>query len=513
MNERTPVLVGVAQLLQRSDDPAEAEAPLALMIAAVRQAAEDAGAPGLLAKASSIRVIKGIWGYKNPALAIAEALGCASVETGISVFGGNHVQMVLNRSALDIQAGERDVVILTGAECGRTMGRAGKTGVQLDWIEAKEDDPTPAPDVEYGDGRWTRHEVEMELGLQRPVNYYALFENALRHERGETIEQHLVRISKLWASFSAVARGNPSAWIQREVTAKEIRTPSARNRPISFPYPMLMNANMRVDMGAALILCSLGTARSLGVPDAKIVYPVSGSDAYDTHFVSERDNLHSSPAIRFAGAAALELAGVGVDDLDFVDLYSCFPSAVQVASNELGLGYDRPLTVTGGLTFGGGPLNNYVMHSIARTAELLREERGARALVTANGGMLTKHSFGIYSSSPPGHEFRHRNLQAEVDREPRRELAVGYTGPAEIESYTVAFGEAGAKPTTSYTSIYGRASATGSVPTVAHLACRLPDGRRAWANVEDPDILVAMCEEEFCGQAVELLDELKARIA
>ncbi len=148
--------------------------------------------------------------------------------------------------------------------------------------------------------------------------------------------------------------------------------------------------------------------------------------------MSERDNLHSSPAIRIAGRRALELAEVEVGDLDHVDLYSCFPSSVQVAAQELGLSHDRPLSVTGGLTFGGGPLNNYVMHSIARTAELLRQRPGGRALVTANGGMLTKHSFGVYGTEPPAHEFRHQNLQAEVDQTPKRDVVADHNGSAEI---------------------------------------------------------------------------------
>ena len=504
MNDRTPVLVGIAQVLQRVDEPARAKQPLELMIDAVRLAADDSGAPGLLDKTSSIRVIKGIWGYRNPALAIAEGLGSSGVETGVSVLGGNYVQMVFNRSALDIQEGKRDVVILTGAECGRTLGRAQKAGLELDWLEAKDGDSAPEPDIEYGDSRWTRHEAEMARGLQRAVQYYSMFENALRHQAGESVDEHLERISRLWAGFSKVAQGNPSAWIRREVTAEEIRTLSPSNRPITFPYPKLMNANMRVDMSAALILSSLAVAKSLGISDEKMTYPLSGTDAYDHFFVSERDNLHSSPAIRIAGRRALELAEVEVGDLDHVDLYSCFPSSVQVAAKELGLSHDRPLSVTGGLTFGGGPLNNYVMHSIARTAELLRQRPGGRALVTANGGMLTKHSFGVYGTERPAHEFRHQNLQAEVDLTPKREMVADHKGPAKIESYAVMFGGTAAKPTKSYTSIYGKGPSSGTEPSLAHLACRLPDGRRTWANIEEREVLESMCRAEFCGRAVQI---------
>ena len=505
MSDRTPVLAGVAQLLQREDDPSAAKEPLALMIEAVRAAAEDAGAgDALLARTGSIRVTKGIWGYKNPALAIAEALELSGVETGLSVLGGNHVQMVLNQSCLDIHDGRHDLIVLAGAECGRTMGRAAKAGVELGWVEEREDDPAPAPDAVYGNPKWTRHEAEMARGMQRAVHYYAMFENALRHAAGESVDEHQERISRLWAGFSAVARDNPSAWIRRQVTAEEIRTVSPSNRPIAFPYPKLMNANMRVDMGAAVILCSLDTARALGIADDRLVYPWSGTDAYDHYFVSERADLHSSPAIRIAGGRALELAGVEVGDLDHVDLYSCFPSAVQVAAQELGLGTERPLTVTGGLTFGGGPLNNYVMHSIARMVEVLRETPGGRGLVTANGGMLTKHSFGVYGKEPPARPYRHENLQPEVDAQPRRDSVAEHDGEAEIESYTVVFGDGAPPPTTNYKAIYGKQVEASSRPSVAHLACLLPDGRRTWANLDDPEVMDAMCRQEFCGRSVRI---------
>ena len=101
---------------------------------------------------------------------------------------------------------------------------------------------------------------------------------------------------------------------------------------ISYPYTKLMNSNNNVEQGAGLILCSVEAARSLGVPTDRWVFPLAGTDAHDHWFVSNRADLHSSPAIRLAGARALELAGVGVDDLAHVDLYSCFPSAVQIAA-------------------------------------------------------------------------------------------------------------------------------------------------------------------------------------
>jgi acetyl-CoA C-acetyltransferase len=482
---QTPILVGVAQLEQRIDDPLAGKEPVQLMIDAVRQAAADAGATALLTEASSIRVIRGIWPYQNPAKAVGEAIGNPGAETAMSQYGGNFVQTVVNQTALDIQSGLHDVVIITGAECGNSQAKARRAGVELSW------QPLPGtPDRMFGEDKDMRHEAEKRLRIGQPIQLYPMFENALRHHRGESLEAHMKRISELWAGFSRVAAGNPHAWIREPKTAEEIRTVSSANRPVSFPYPKLMNSNNNVDQGAALIMCSVAKARALGIPESQWIYPWAGTDAHDHFCVSNRDNLYSSPAIRIAGRRALELAGLTPADLDLVDVYSCFPVAVQVAAAEIGLDVGKPLTITGGLTFAGGPLNNYVMHSIARAVELLRSQRQAKCLITANGGYLTKHAFGVYAATAPEVPFRHQDVQGEVDATPRRDVAIDYTGDATVESYTVMYGAEG--------------------PSIGHLACRLPDGRRAWANCEDPVILQAMTQEEFCGRPVRIADHRAA---
>ena len=293
-----------------------------------------------------------------------------------------------------------------------------------------------------------------------------------------------MRIARLWARFSEVADGNPAAWLRERFRAEAIATPSARNRMVGYPYTKLMNANDAVDQGAALILCSAEAARRLGLARERWIYPHAGADGYDHFFVSERQDLCSSPAIRIAGARALALAGRSLAEMTHLDLYSCFPSAVQVAMNELGIDDARSPTVTGGLTFAGGPLNNYVMHAIARMVQVLREDRGSFGLVTANGGFLTKHSIGVYSAQEPAGGYRFENVQAEIDALPRRAVAVDARGRAEIEGYTVMFGPDG--------------------PTIAHAACLLPDGTRTWANSQDSALLDAMTREEHVGRRVEL---------
>jgi acetyl-CoA C-acetyltransferase len=318
-----------------------------------------------------------------------------------------------------------------------------------------------------------------------PTQIYPMFENALRARAGRSIDEHQVVTSELWSRFSEVAARNPYAWSPQARTAKEIRTVGPDNRMIGFPYPKLMNANIQTDQAAALIMCSVEGAEAAGVPRDRWVFLHAGADAHDHWFVSNRDNLYSSPAIRACGRAVYEGAGIGPDDLAHIDLYSCFPCAVEVAAEELRLPLDdpaRPLTVTGGLTFAGGPGNNYVTHSIAAMVERLRADAGSFGLCTANGWYLTKHAAGVYSTEPPASgEFRHRDVQDEVDALPAREHVADHDGEATIETYTVMHERDGS-------------------PAMAIVACLTPDGRRTWANSNDTDLMTAMTQQEFIGR-------------
>jgi len=472
---RTPVLVGVGQVQQRIDDPTRAAEPLDLMQDAVRLAGEDTGRAEVLAAADVVYVIQGMWRYGNPARVIADAIGATGARTVGTGYGGNMVQACVNEAANAIARGELEVALLAGAECGRTRARARTAGIRIGW-----DGAPGEPERRIGTLVPMVDPIEQAHGIVRPSHVYAMFETAIRHHRGEDPDAHLRRIAALWARMSEVASGNPHAWIRKRVSAEQIATPGPDNRMIGYPYPKLMNSNNGVDMGAALVVCSLARAESLGIDPSRFVFPIAGSDGHDHVLVSHRDSFHESPAIRIAGARALELAGVAPGDLDHVDLYSCFPSAVQVAAKELGLSEDRPLSVTGGLTFGGGPLNDYVLHSIATMAERLRAEPGTRGLVTANGGYLSKHAFAVYGTEPPAGGWQHDEPQAEIDRTPARALVDDHEGRVVIEGYTVDYDAEG--------------------PARAMAACRLAGGQRAWATSNDRGLARAMTETEFCGR-------------
>jgi len=470
-----PVLVGVGQILQRLEDPREAAEPLEMMVAALEQAGDDCGAPKLLQRADSIYVLRGTWRYGDPGREIARRLGATPAETVGTPYGGNFSQACVIDAARAIQAGRRRVVLVTGAENGRSAAQAQRQGVELRQSKAP-----GTPDRKLAEDKAIFHEAELARGMNRASDVFAVIESAIRFARGSRLETHAEQVATLWAAFSAVAGRNPNAWIRRPYTAEEIRQASPENPMISYPYTRLMNANSRVDMGVGLLLCSLETAQNAGVPEEKLVFPHAATEANDSNFLSTRAELHRSPAIRIAGARALELAGKTLEEIDHFDLYSCFPSAVEVAAAELDIREDPPLTVTGGLTFGGGPLNSYGLHAIARMAEVVREQRGSTGLVHGNGGWLAKHAIGIYSAAPPTAGFRYESLHQRVDAFPLREALVDWDGPVTIEAYTVAH-QAG-------------------TPRTAHAACLTDDGRRTWGTLGDRAVLDTMMREEFCGR-------------
>jgi acetyl-CoA C-acetyltransferase len=385
----------------------------------------------------------------------------------------------VNTASRQILAGEVDLVILTGGETTRTRARYNKAGLTPDW---RTTDIAPVP---VSEDLTMNMPEELARKIMMPIQIYPLFETALRAQAGRSVADHQIHISELYARFSAVAATNPNAWSKKQYTAEEIRTVSDTNRMIGFPYPKLMNSNNDVDMSAALILCSAEKATALGVPRDRWIFPQSGSDAHEHAFISHRNHFYDTPAIELAGRRVLELAGLSINDIDLVDLYSCFPSAVQLGAKSLGLDINGQLTRTGGLQFGGGPWNNYVMHAIATVAGELRSGVGSTGLVWANGGYTTKHAFGVYATTPPKNGFAYDYPQDQIDALPRRSLAspADAAGEMTIEGYSVMHDREGN-------------------PERSIASCILADGRRAWADTSDVGIGRDMCVNEWVGRTV-----------
>jgi acetyl-CoA C-acetyltransferase len=492
LDERTPVLVGADQLARHLSPErlAETATEPADMAAEVARGAEvDAGGHGLLSRATGLWVVDAMgWRYRDPCTPIAERLGIAPKHLLRSGVGGDSPTLLLNRAAGAIQAGEHDVVLICGAEAVRSRRLARRHDVTLDWTSQPETMAEPellAPDKV---GLDPVHPGEHAVGLGLPVQYYPMFENAVRARLGRGLAEHTRVIAQLWSRFSEVGATNPHAWRPTAYTADQIADPGPDNRMVGTPYTKLMNADIGVDMAAALVVCSVAAARAAGIPADRWVFPLAGAGSHDHWFVGERADLGDSPAIRANGRAALTAAGLGIDEIAHLDLYSCFPCAVEVAADAMGLRIDdpgRPLTVTGGLTFAGGPGNNYVTHALAAMLGRLRSDSGANGLVTGNGYYLTKHALTVLGTREPQRPFRYLNSQPEVDGLPRVTVRTDYHGAARCETYTVLHGSDG-------------------TPDYALMACRAPDGQRVWARGDEPGLLEALTSGDPLGQTFEV---------
>lgn len=485
LDDRTPVILAVGQLSRRVDQGLDAREPVDLMVDALHLARDDAGDPRVLDELDEIRCVHVFsWHYRDPGRLVAERLGLPAVPTTYTAVGGNVPQMLVNQAALDIAAGQAELVAVTGAEAVRSRQAHRRAGTDTGWAVQGAD---ISPDRLAGSTDPLLLDHEIARGIALPVQVYPMFESAWRAAQGWTIDEDLERITTLWARFSQIAATNPHAWNRRGYTAEELRSPEGGNRMIGFPYRKHLNSYESLDQGAAVIVASLGKARALGLADDRLVFLAAGTDAHDTPHFSHRATMAGSPAIHVAGRRALELAGHDVDDLAAIDLYSCFPSAVQIAAHELGLSSDRDLTVTGGLSFAGGPWSNYVTHSIATMTETLRERRGT-GLVTANGGYLTKHAFGVYRTEPPTQPYRWESPQDEVDAAGSVTLCEHPEGSGTVEACTV---------------MHDRADD----PERGIIAARLPDGRRAWGSTTDPDTMAALMTTETVGATVTFADD------
>jgi acetyl-CoA C-acetyltransferase len=455
IDPRIPILVGGGQFTQRTAREgklAESLSPIAMLAKAARLAMDDSGAGGKLASAiDTVAVVRftadspGEQGrlpkrmFRNPPASLAQHLDAKPRRAFYTAVGGNTPQWLVNRTAEDIANGVCDVALLAGAEYIATLLTAMKQGVALDW--SADADPGSDPE-EIGDMRPGTNAYELKYGLNFPVNAYPLFENGIRGQTKRAPAEHLKWLGEFFSPFTKVASQNPYSWFPTYRPPEEISTPSEKNRFVGFPYTKYLNAVIEVDMAAAVVMTSVGRARELGIPESKWVFLHGCADATDIWNVSERANYHSSPAIRLVGKKAFAMAGKSVNDLAFIDLYSCFPSAVELGCQELGIAMNDPrgLTITGGLPYFGGAGNNYVMHSIVTMMEKLRAAPGKFGLCTGNGWYVTKHSAGIYSTMPTNGVWKRedpKSYQKDIDAEAHPDVIERPEGRATIETYTV----------------------------------------------------------------------------
>jgi acetyl-CoA C-acetyltransferase len=448
--DRTPVVVGVSQLSLREPAFEQASEPIAMLERVAREAAEDAG-PGdrLLRSLDTVAIVNVLgWRATDPAAFLAERVGAKPARTILTGTGGEIPLVLLAHAAAEIVAGRSRAALLAGCNTLWTALRARRGGRRLNWATGPEGEPTALGVHKAGSS-----ELENLYGLATPPVVYPIFENALRAKRGLSLDAHREGMGRLMSRMSAVAAKNRHAWFPVARDPKTLTQASPQNRMIAFPYPKYLNAVIETDQAACALVLSAAYARELGIAEDRWVYPwASAAATEDAWFPTERASFAACSALRRATTEALARAGTSLAALHAMDFYSCFPVAVEMACEMLGLSEEDPrgFTVTGGLPYAGGPGNNYTLHAVAGMVECLREEPGRQGLVTGNGWYLTKHSASVLASAPPprppvANAFASASETGSTSpKAPPLPLAAVASGRATVETYTVTYDREGA---------------------------------------------------------------------
>jgi acetyl-CoA C-acetyltransferase len=466
---RIPVIIGVGQVNDREC----VQDSLGLMVEALAKADADAGG-GWINQLDSIAVVAqisfGELGDCSQLLAKHFGISPKHVEQTPYATGESPTQL-LNEAANRIGAGEIGVAAIIGGEALRTSGQrkaAARTdGAKPDFLR------DAASPKQFEDITALAGSIEhlAQYGLVAPTDVYPLYENATRAAWGQSLSEAQAESGQIWAGMSRVAAGNPNAWIQTAIEAEAIITPDADNRPITYPYQKRMVANSSVNQGAAFIVTSLAKARAARIGEDHIIYVGMGAAAHTPHNLLKRDQYAHSAAIDVTLEQTLKRNGLTTADLTDVELYSCFPCIPKMARRVIGWPVDKPITAFGGLTFGGGPIGNYMSHAVASMVDKLRRDKGT-ALLFANGGYATHNHAIVISSEPMAqatfpHDFN-CNEEAKARRGHVADVDGDYQGSATIETYTV---------------FYKR---DGSV-RFGSIIARTPEGKRVLAKVPAED--------------------------
>ena len=482
-DSRQPVLVGIGTCMQRDDDLAHSQEPLDLMLEAVRRAGDDTGCAQMLAGVERIAVPKGRWRYRNPAGEIARAIGARSATTVLASVGVLQ-QSLIGDACSRIAAGEIDSALIVGADAGYRMLRAKQMGERAG--ERQQED---APNISLEPKEELLHPAELRAGLRMPVALYAILESAWRAKNGLTVSAHRQQLGAMYQRFSEVAASNPDAWRRKPLSALEISEASDRNPMQAFPYTRLHCSTWNVDQAAALLICSAGKAQALGIAQSRWVYALASTESNHMVPVSARADLAACVGARLAGRASLAAADIDASQLDLVELYSCFPIAVEAYAQELGIPLTRELTVTGGMPFAGGPFNNYVLQASCRMAALIREGRGGSGLVSSVSGILTKQGFGVWASQPSANGFGFKDVTAETASVTEtRDVVDAFHGQGVVAGYTVLHDK-------------------GQAPRALVLA-DTDTGCRALSWSDDQALVQRIQASEFCGAAIVMQGEL-----
>jgi acetyl-CoA C-acetyltransferase len=464
-----PVIVGIGELTDKPQDPGDALEPLEILERCARLAEEDAG-HRCLRSVDTLRVVNQIsWRYTDLPGLLARRLRMGSPETIYAPPGGESPVRMLVDAAVDIVAGDSELALLCGAEAIKSAFSLRATGKVPHWTPEDPDVRLPVAE-DYVSRQAARY------GLADPVDVYPLYENATRAAWKFSASEAALESSVLWERMSQVAARNPYAWSGKPRSAEEIRTPGAANRLIAYPYPKFQVAQIGVNQGAAVLVTHVEAARRWGVPEERLIYIWSGAGAEEPQDFLQRDRYDHSPAMQAVLQEALRLNGIDASDIDLYELYSCFPCVPKLARRALGLRPDISPSVTGGLSFFGGPGNNYMTHAICAMVRALRTGEPAKGLLYGNGEFVTKHHAAVLATAPAPRHPENRHLQTSHGVVPR--LLGKYEGPCTVETYTVSY------------------TPKGEVDRGTVVA-RTPQGERVVARVtgSDPSVLKFLTDE------------------
>ena len=482
VDPRQPCLIGVGQRTWHLSGDEQAPEPLAMLDEVVRLAVADCGASGDVAAAveSLDTVYCMSWPYDDLPGRLADRLGIDPGRRHYSGIGGTMPQRLLSGAAVSILAGDLDVAVVCGAEALDTKRRLKKAGERPSWSH-RHPEPPPFPFEAPFHPSEVAHEV-FQAWLT-----FATRDVARRARLGVAPDEYRQRIGELLAPMSEVAATNPYAWFPVAHDAVELITATPENRMVGYPYTKTMMSIMDVDMAGALVLASHAAADRLGVPAEQRVYLRGWSEAHDAIYVAEHPDLSRSPAMAANFAAALGTAGVGIDEVAHLDLYSCFSSSVHFAADALGIdpvADGRAVTVTGGLPYAGGAASNYLAHAVATMAGVLRDDPGSLGLVSGVGMHMTKHNAVVYSTEPgPTLPSPQPAIPDGWPEPATRPIVDSWSGPATVATYSVVHGRDGG-------------------PEWGLAVVDLPDGARGYGRVDDVDLLGAMVAEEWVGRTL-----------
>ena len=476
--QNRPVVIGVGCINQK-DSFDNLDEALILMEKATQLAISDSTNDDIKKYIDEIQIPKGYWKYRDPGKWIASRNGIKDIKTSITKIGVLQ-QNLINSACKRIVDGDIRASIILGGE-----SRYKKILAEIEQKDFIETELIDNPDFYIKADDDLQLEVEAkELG-NMAVGYYSIMESSLRSN--SDFDEHHKKIAKLYEKFSQVSSSNPLAWNDKEYTYEEILNPSQKNPTLAFPYNKFHCTSWNVNQAAAIIICSNEIADLLDVPESKRVYPLASSE--NNHMIAtlQRPNLSKSTGMDLAADFILDICNKHDISPNLFDLYSCFPVAVEMFANSLGIKKFNNITVTGGMSFAGGPLNSYVINSTVKMIETIRQDVNV-GIVTGVSGMMTKQSYALWSNNP-SIKFVHKDVTSKA-----KEIDI----PVELSDLNKGFGLV-----LGYTVLYSENSAVKGVIYIED-----ENKRRKLITTSDKLIMKSMESEEWVGKEIQFLNTI-----